>query len=225
VTIEVVKFQQAQLINSDLDMYYAPTDTPALCRTSALVEELGQIEYVFSDKTGTLTRNEMEFRYCSVAGTGYAAVVDEAKRGEGEGEEKDGWKTFDEMRALLEEEEAGSPFGTDDAIGSRHEKDVEREATREFLMLLAVCHTVIPDVRDGRMVFRASSPDEAALVAGAELLGYQFHVSTSPLSSENGSSDRELFPFHGFLGLNMFSSSDSQTPLRVRPGSGRQPRD
>ncbi|KIJ34335.1 hypothetical protein M422DRAFT_138587, partial [Sphaerobolus stellatus SS14] len=61
VTMEVVKYQQAQLINSGLDMYYAPTDTLALCRTSSLMEELGQIEYVFSDKTGTLTRNEMEF--------------------------------------------------------------------------------------------------------------------------------------------------------------------
>ncbi|EEB92039.1 hypothetical protein MPER_09506, partial [Moniliophthora perniciosa FA553] len=64
VTMEVVKFQQAQLINSDLDMYYPKTDTPALCRTSSLVEELGQIEYVFSDKTGTLTRNQMEFKMC-----------------------------------------------------------------------------------------------------------------------------------------------------------------
>ena len=43
VTMEVVKFQQAQLINSDLDMYYAKTDTPALCRTSSLVEELGNL--------------------------------------------------------------------------------------------------------------------------------------------------------------------------------------
>ncbi|KAE9383979.1 hypothetical protein BT96DRAFT_1008571 [Gymnopus androsaceus JB14] len=50
VTMEVVKYQQAQLINSDLDMYYARTDTPALCRTSSLVKELGQIKYVFSDK-------------------------------------------------------------------------------------------------------------------------------------------------------------------------------
>jgi phospholipid-transporting ATPase len=46
VTIEMVKYCSALLINSDLDMYYAETDTPAICRTSSLVEELGQIEYV-----------------------------------------------------------------------------------------------------------------------------------------------------------------------------------
>lgn len=43
VTMEIVKFQQSSLINSDLDMYYEPTDTPALARTSSLVEELGQV--------------------------------------------------------------------------------------------------------------------------------------------------------------------------------------
>ncbi|EIW54583.1 phospholipid-translocating P-type ATPase [Trametes versicolor FP-101664 SS1] len=52
----------------------------------------------------------------------------------------------------------------------------EREVANEFLTLLAVCHTVIPEVRDGKMHYQASSPDEAALVAGAEILGYQFHM-------------------------------------------------
>ncbi|KAF9501800.1 calcium transporting ATPase [Pleurotus eryngii] len=174
VTMEVVKFQQAQLINSDLDMYYMKTDTPALCRTSSLVEELGQIEYVFSDKTGTLTCNEMEFRCCSIAGVAYADVVDESKRGEG-GDGQDGWKTFTEMGALLQE--SANPFvdvaesGSNMASGSQ-----EKEVIKEFLTLLAVCHTVIPEVKDGKLVYQASSPDEAALVSGAELLGYQFHT-------------------------------------------------
>lgn len=172
--MEVVKFQQAQLINSDLDMYYVKTDTPALCRTSSLVEELGQIEYVFSDKTGTLTCNEMEFRCCSIAGVAYADVVDESKRGE-EGDGQDGWKTFAEMGTLLQE--STNPFvdvaesGSNMASGSQ-----EKEVVKEFLTLLAVCHTVIPEVKDGKLVYQASSPDEAALVSGAELLGYQFHV-------------------------------------------------
>lgn len=170
--MEVVKFQQAQLINSDLDMYYAKTDTPAICRTSSLVEELGQIEYVFSDKTGTLTRNEMEFRMCSIAGTAYADVVDDTKRGE-DGK-SDGWRTFAEMKALLETS-SNNPFadpGSSGGAGGEREKEV----VREFLLLLSVCHTVIPEMKDGKMVYQASSPDEAALVAGAEILGYQFHV-------------------------------------------------
>jgi phospholipid-transporting ATPase len=94
MTIEVVKFWQASLINSDLDMYHAPTDTPALCRTSSLVEELGQIAYIFSDKTGTLTRNEMEFQECSIFGTMYAQTVDDAKREQGQ-------KTFDALRERM----------------------------------------------------------------------------------------------------------------------------
>ena len=102
MTIEVVKFYQASLINSDLDMYYAPTDTPALCRTSSLVEELGQIAYIFSDKTGTLTCNEMEFRECSIFGTMYAQMVDDAKREQGQ-------KSFDVLRQrALEDNEEGS---------------------------------------------------------------------------------------------------------------------
>ncbi|KZV75965.1 aminophospholipid-transporting P-type ATPase [Peniophora sp. CONT] len=177
VTMEVVKFQQASLINSDLDMYYPKTDTPALCRTSSLVEELGQIEYVFSDKTGTLTRNEMEFRCCSIAGAAYADSVDESRQAAAQEEGKDMWRTFAEMRSFLE---GGSenPFldmesaGMGKAIGDAR----EREVVKEFLTLLAVCHTVIPEVKEGKIKYQASSPDEAALVEGAELLGFQFHT-------------------------------------------------
>lgn len=48
-------------------MYHAESDTPAMARTSNLNEELGMVKYIFSDKTGTLTRNVMEFKKCSVA--------------------------------------------------------------------------------------------------------------------------------------------------------------
>uniref|UniRef100_A0A8H8CP71 Phospholipid-transporting ATPase n=1 Tax=Psilocybe cubensis TaxID=181762 RepID=A0A8H8CP71_PSICU len=171
VTMEVVKYQQAQLINSDLDMYYSRTDTPALCRTSSLVEELGQIEYVFSDKTGTLTCNEMEFRCCSIAGNAYADVVDETKREAEDG--RGGWRTFAEMRESLND--VDNPF-VDQPLSPSNPQQQEQQIIREFLTLLAVCHTVIPEVVDGKMVYQASSPDEAALVAGAEQLGYQFHT-------------------------------------------------
>lgn len=67
-------------INNDLDMYYEENDTPATARTSSLVEELGQVDYIFSDKTGTLTRNIMEFKMCSIGGIAYAETVPEDKR-------------------------------------------------------------------------------------------------------------------------------------------------
>ncbi|EEB10431.1 conserved hypothetical protein [Pediculus humanus corporis] len=71
VSIEVVRIVQASFINMDLDMYYEESDTPAMARTSNLNEELGMVKYVFSDKTGTLTRNIMEFKKCSIAGIMY----------------------------------------------------------------------------------------------------------------------------------------------------------
>lgn len=62
---------QAIFINMDIDMYHEESDTPAMARTSNLNEELGMVKYIFSDKTGTLTRNVMEFKKCSVARTIY----------------------------------------------------------------------------------------------------------------------------------------------------------
>lgn len=58
---------QAIFINFDVEMYHEESDTPAMARTSNLNEELGMVKYIFSDKTGTLTRNVMEFRKCSIA--------------------------------------------------------------------------------------------------------------------------------------------------------------
>ncbi|EGV94619.1 putative phospholipid-transporting ATPase IA [Cricetulus griseus] len=55
----------------DLDMHYEPTDTAAMARTSNLNEELGQVKYIFSDKTGTLTCNVMQFKKCTIAGVAY----------------------------------------------------------------------------------------------------------------------------------------------------------
>ena len=52
-------------------------DSYALARTSNLNEELGQIKYVFSDKTGTLTMNVMEYKKCTVGGISYSLDSDE----------------------------------------------------------------------------------------------------------------------------------------------------
>ena len=65
------KFFQAFFVDQDLLLYYEEKDIPAHCNTSSLLEELGQVEYIFADKTGTLTRNQMQFRKCTIGGKVY----------------------------------------------------------------------------------------------------------------------------------------------------------
>ena len=52
-------------------MYHPETNKQIECRALNVTEDLGQIEYVFSDKTGTLTENEMIFRRCAIGGVDY----------------------------------------------------------------------------------------------------------------------------------------------------------
>ncbi|KAJ6700921.1 putative PHOSPHOLIPID-TRANSPORTING ATPASE [Salix koriyanagi] len=71
VSIEIVKVFQARFINQDIQMYDEESGNTAQARTSNLNEELGQVDTILSDKTGTLTCNQMDFLKCSIAGTAY----------------------------------------------------------------------------------------------------------------------------------------------------------
>src|SRR4051794_16927352 len=81
ISIEIVKTIQAYFISQDINMYSSIYDTPCVPKTWNISDDLGQIEYIFSDKTGTLTQNIMEFQKCSVAGTAYGEGITEAQRG------------------------------------------------------------------------------------------------------------------------------------------------
>ncbi|KAG0701783.1 hypothetical protein DFH29DRAFT_1079916 [Suillus ampliporus] len=77
ISIEFVKTCQALFIYFDYDIFYEKKNQPTLARSYNLSDDLGQIEYIFSDKTGTLTQNSMVFRECSIAGTAYHGDPDE----------------------------------------------------------------------------------------------------------------------------------------------------
>ncbi|XP_035524586.1 probable phospholipid-transporting ATPase IA isoform X3 [Morone saxatilis] len=151
VTLEVIKFIQAFFINWDTDMLYEPTNTPAMARTSNLNEELGQVKYIFSDKTGTLTCNVMQFKKCTVAGVAYG-------------------------HSTHSSDEAG--FNDPSLLENLQSNHPTAAVIQEFMTMMAICHTAVPERTDGKITYQAASPDEGALVRAAENLGFVFSGRT-----------------------------------------------
>ncbi|XP_026720946.1 phospholipid-transporting ATPase IK [Athene cunicularia] len=165
ITFEFIYLVNSFFINWDLEMYYAVKDIPAKARSTSLNDQLGQIEYIFSDKTGTLTQNVMSFKKCCINGTIYGA-------GRGRENKKPsgsaltwshrGEKKLDFCDATLLE----AAWRDSDPV------------LREFLRLLALCHTVMVEEKGDQLVYQAASPDEEALVLAARNLGYVFLART-----------------------------------------------
>lgn len=76
VSLEMVYLCQAYFISQDKALYDEASDTPAECHSSGMCADLGQVQYVLSDKTGTLTKNVMKLRRCSLAGQVFGAPIE-----------------------------------------------------------------------------------------------------------------------------------------------------
>nr|XP_020447636.1 phospholipid-transporting ATPase IG isoform X3 [Monopterus albus] len=175
VTVEMQKFLGSLFITWDKDFFDPEIKEGALVNTSDLNEELGQVEYVFTDKTGTLTQNNMEFIECCIDGFQY---------------------TYRDTASELD------GFCVTDGPVSKLPQKASTEREELFLRALCLCHTVqvkepteqdqgqgggLLDQVDGLGVdgevlqppqeekgFIASSPDEIALVKGAVRYGFTF---------------------------------------------------
>jgi phospholipid-translocating ATPase len=184
VSIEIVKVLQSIFINQDIHMYYKEADKPAHARTSNLNEELGQVDTILSDKTGTLTCNSMEFIKCSIAGVAYGRGITEVEKTMSRRKsstlvrERDISKE-DDIRASLDKKAAIKGFNfTDERImNGNWVNEPHADVIEKFFRLLAVCHTAIPEVdKDtGNVSYEAESPDEAAFVIAARELGFEFY--------------------------------------------------
>uniref|UniRef100_A0A7N9D9F6 Phospholipid-transporting ATPase n=1 Tax=Macaca fascicularis TaxID=9541 RepID=A0A7N9D9F6_MACFA len=160
VTVEMQKFLGSYFITWDEDMFDEETGEGPLVNTSDLNEELGQVEYIFTDKTGTLTENNMEFKECCIEGHVYVPHV--ICNGQ-----------------VLPESSGIDMIDSSPSVNGREREEL-------FFRALCLCHTVQvkdDDSVDGprkspdggkSCVYISSSPDEVALVEGVQRLGFTY---------------------------------------------------
>ncbi|KAH3688109.1 hypothetical protein WICPIJ_000880 [Wickerhamomyces pijperi] len=166
ISVEIIKTLQAMFIYHDVKMYYEPLDYPCTPKTWNISDDLGQIEYIFSDKTGTLTQNVMEFRKATVNGKQYGLAYTEAQAGMDKRKGVDivaagkHWEETisadkEQMVQLLNSGEypVNPQFNPDSLtfISSEFVKDMLNESSsqsaknKEFLLYLALCHTALTE--------------------------------------------------------------------------------
>ncbi|XP_010936763.1 putative phospholipid-transporting ATPase 9 isoform X2 [Elaeis guineensis] len=231
VSIEIVKVLQAIFINQDIQMYHEESDRPARARTSNLNEELGQVDTILSDKTGTLTCNSMEFIKCSIAGTAYGHGVTEVERAMAR---RKGSPLINELDNEDHEENhvdaksaiKGFNFKDRRIMNGNWINEPHADVIQKFFRLLAICHTCIPEVDEdsGKISYEAESPDEAAFVIAARELGFEFYQRT-----QTSISLHELDPMSGktverpyrLLNILEFSSSRKRMSVIVQDEEGK----
>ncbi|XP_013870106.1 phospholipid-transporting ATPase ID isoform X2 [Austrofundulus limnaeus] len=171
VSVEIIRLGNSFYIDWDRKMYHSHSDTPAEARTTTLNEELGQIKYIFSDKTGTLTQNIMIFNKCSINGRSYGDVYD-----------------YTGQRLEISEQKDSVDFSFNPLADPRfvfydhslvEAVKLENPEVHAFFRLLALCHTVMAgEKKEGELYYQAQSPDEGALVTAARNFGFVFRSRT-----------------------------------------------
>ncbi|KAL4033409.1 phospholipid-transporting ATPase 1 [Cucumis melo var. makuwa] len=178
ISMEVVRIGQAYFMIRDTQMYDETSNSRFQCRALNINEDLGQIKYVFSDKTGTLTENKMEFRCASIWGVDYGGESSIPL------DEQIGYSVRVNGKVLRPK----LVVKTDPELlqlsrSGRHTRD--GRYIHDFFLALAACNTIVPLITETSdpsvqlIDYQGESPDEQALVYAAAAYGFMLIERTS----------------------------------------------
>ncbi|KAK6928982.1 P-type ATPase, N-terminal, partial [Dillenia turbinata] len=178
ISMELVRVGQAYFMIRDTRLYDESSNSRFQCRALNINEDLGQIRYVFSDKTGTLTENKMEFQCASIWGTNYSGGKPSSQDNHGGYSSQGNGKVLRPKVVVKTDPELQRIL--------RSEKETKKgKNVHNFFLALAACNTVVPLSKDTSdpsvklIDYQGESPDEQALVYAAASYGFMLVERTS----------------------------------------------
>ncbi|KAE8671868.1 Phospholipid-transporting ATPase 1 [Hibiscus syriacus] len=202
ISMELVRVGQAYFMIRDTQMYDESSNSRFQCRALNINEDLGQIKYVFSDKTGTLTENKMEFQCASIWGVDYSGGKAISL------DQKDGY--FVKVDGSVLRPKIKVKTVPDLLQLARNGKETEEGShVHNFFLALAACNTIVPLIVDTpdptvKLIdYQGESPDEQALVYAAASYGFMLIERTSGHVMIDIQGERQRFDV---LGLHEFDS-------------------
>lgn len=216
VSLELVKFIQTFFVEFDLKMFCEEQNQPAKVQTMSILEELGEIDYILCDKTGTLTANVMEFKGCNIAGVTYIENAADFI-----------YERLDTLRNMVKDQEDSillNDIAHELSLGEHSSKCEElvidgkifsnqSDFISEFLTALLVCNEVVTDKFNSTEVFLSSSPDEVALIKAAKSFSFEFlDRNRSGIHAKIQNSEK----FFEVLAVNEFSSERKRMSVIVK---------
>ena len=185
VNLDMAKIWYCHLIQKDRKI------PNTIARNSSIPEELGRIQFVLTDKTGTLTLNEMTLKKIQLEAESIS--------------EENAANKFSFMKSI---------YSLENVIESS-----KQESLKNLLKALGICHMVTPVKGDSEITFQASSPDEIAFVKYAGIYGITLtHRKENSIWLEL---EKNVIEQYIILDSFPFSSATKRMGIIVQhPGSG-----